>query len=76
MNGVAVGAAVAVGGYVEVAEGVTVADGVAVEVLEGAAVAVALGEGFDGGITSTFLSTALVRVTRSGVVEAISAWTR
>jgi len=36
---------------------------------------VALGIGFDGRITSTFLSIALVGMTRSRYVEAISTWT-
>lgn len=40
-----------------------------------AADAVALGVGFDGGITSTFLSIALLGMTRSRYVEAISTWT-
>lgn len=35
----------------------------------------ALGIGFDGAITSTFLSIALVGITRSRYVEAISTWT-
>jgi hypothetical protein len=37
--------------------------------------AVALGVGFDGGITSTSLSIALLGMTRSRYVEAISTWT-
>jgi hypothetical protein len=40
-----------------------------------AAYAVALGVGFDGGITSTSLSIALPGITRSRYVEAISTWT-
>ena len=63
MEGIAVGTAVAIGVKVEVGEGVMAAD------------AVALGIGFDGGITSTFLSIALVGMTRSRYVEAISTWT-
>jgi hypothetical protein len=38
--------------------------------------AVALGVGFDGGITPTSLSIALAGMTRSRYVEAISTWTR
>jgi len=37
--------------------------------------ALAVGVGFDGGITSTFLSIALAGMTRSRYVEAISTWT-
>ena len=37
--------------------------------------AVALGVGFDGGTTSTSLSIALLGMTRSRYVEAISTWT-
>jgi hypothetical protein len=37
--------------------------------------AVALGVGFNGEITSTSLSIALLGITRSRYVEAISTWT-
>ena len=40
-----------------------------------AADAVVLGVGFDGGIISTSLSIALLGMTRSRYVEAISTWT-
>lgn len=40
-----------------------------------AAYAVALGVGFEGGITSTSLSIVLLGMTRSRYVEAISTWT-
>jgi hypothetical protein len=67
MEGIAVGTAVTIGVEDEVGEGVMgVGEGVV------GADAVALGVGFDGGITSTFLSIALVGMTRSRYVEAIS----
>jgi len=70
MEGIAVGTAVAIGVYVEVGDGVMrVGEGVM------AADCVVLGVGFDGGITSTFLSIALLGMTRSRYVEAISTWT-
>ena len=70
MEGIAVGTAVATGVKVEVGEGVMgVGEGVM------AANAVALGAGFDGGITSTSLSIALAGITRSRYVVAISTWT-
>ena len=50
-------------GVMGVGEGVMAADGVG------------LGVGFDGGITSTFLSIALLGMTRSRYDEAISTWT-
>ena len=77
MEGIAVGKAVAMGVEVEVGEGVIgVGDGV-MGIGEGvtAAYAVALGVGFDGGITSTALSIALLGMTRSRYVETISTWT-
>ena len=77
MEGIAVGIAVAIGVQVEVGEGVMgVIDGV-MGIGEGvmAADTVALGVGFDVGITSTSLSIPLLGMTRSRYVEAISTWT-
>jgi hypothetical protein len=74
---VAVGAAVAVGVKVEVGEGVTgVGEGVSGSgdgEMEGDGAV--LGVGFDGRMTSTFLSIALPGMTRSRYVDAISTWT-
>ena len=66
MDGIVVGTAVAIG-VSEVGEGVM---GVGDGVIE--ADAVALGVGFNGGITSTLLSICLVGITRSRYVDAIS----
>jgi len=62
MEGIAVGTAVAIGD--EVGEGVMGGD------------AVALGVGFDGGITSTFLSIVLVDFAPFRFVVTISTWAR